>query len=74
MTDRINGCTVIFDREIRIDDAEYLLNAIRMIKGVKIVQPVINNSSDHIIETKLIRELEEYLVWAAQNFAKYRNQ
>lgn len=39
MTDRYKGCTVVFDHEIREDDAEHLLNAIRMIKGVKAVEP-----------------------------------
>jgi hypothetical protein len=34
MTDRYNSLTVVLDRDIREDDAEHILNAIRMIKGV----------------------------------------
>lgn len=34
MTDRYNSLTVILDREIREDDAQQLMNAIRCLKGV----------------------------------------
>lgn len=34
MTDRLTGCRVVFDQDIREDDAEHILNAIRMIRGV----------------------------------------
>jgi len=34
MTDRINGVYVAFDSEVRIDDAEHMINAIQMVKGV----------------------------------------
>ena len=39
MTDRMNGVTVTFDRDIREDDAEILIQAISMIKGVIHVEP-----------------------------------
>ena len=34
MTDRYNALIVALDRDIREDDAEFIINAIRMIKGV----------------------------------------
>ena len=46
MTDRLKGCTVVFDRDIRVDDAEHLLDAIRMLRGVIDVTPEIKVLSD----------------------------
>ncbi|MCP9947236.1 hypothetical protein [Actinomadura madurae] len=40
MTERHSGYLVALDHDIREDDAEAILNAIRMIKGVQSVQPV----------------------------------
>ena len=34
MTDRIKGLTVLLEPDKRDDDTEYIINAIRMIKGV----------------------------------------
>ncbi len=34
MTDRIKGVYVAFDQDYRVDDAEDILTAIRMVKGV----------------------------------------
>jgi hypothetical protein len=39
MTDRLKGCTVVFEHDTRDDDAEGILNAIRMVKGVLSVAP-----------------------------------
>lgn len=44
MSDRINTITVVLEKEYRDDDCEYILNAIRMIKGVLSATP---NISDH---------------------------
>ena len=66
MTDRLKGCTVVFDRDIRVDDAEHLLDAIRMLRGVIDVTPEIKVLSDfhaqiraHIdIQRRLFKVLE----------------
>jgi len=55
MTDRLKGVTVIFKKDIREDDAEVLISAIQMIKGVKKVVPSIN-STDDIINRARVRE------------------
>jgi hypothetical protein len=39
MTDRIRSATVVFDHDIRIDDAEAILDALRMVRGVASVHP-----------------------------------
>jgi len=68
MTDRINGVFVTLDKDIRIDDAEHLLNAIRMVKGVADVSPNISDPNVHVarvtakieITNKLFEVLREY--------------
>ena len=57
MTDTLKGCTVAFDRDIREDDAEYILNAMRMIKGVMCVTPSKTTSQDWIAAERVRREL-----------------
>ena len=47
MTDRVKGCTVVFDKDYRDDDIEDILNAIKMIKGVIKVEPCIR-TSEHL--------------------------
>jgi len=39
MTDRLKGCTVVFEKDIRDDDAAEILSAIKMVKGVLSVTP-----------------------------------
>ena len=41
MTDRHAGYVVVLDRDIREDDAEATLNALRMVRGVIRVEPVV---------------------------------
>lgn len=45
MTDRHAGYIVVLEKPIREDDAESVLNAIRMTKGVISVKPIVNNVS-----------------------------
>lgn len=46
MTDRLKGCTVTFDDDFRDDDAEAILGAIRLIRGVADVRPVLSEGVD----------------------------
>lgn len=41
MTDRLIGCAVVFERDIREDDAESILAALRHIRGVRTVVPTV---------------------------------
>jgi len=69
MTDRVKGFTVTLAEDVRIDDIEATMDAIRMIKGVVDVQPCITDSNDHInrmqilsrVRTKFIKFLNEEL-------------
>jgi hypothetical protein len=61
MTDRLNGVTVIFNRDIRDDDAGPVIKAIKMIKGVATVKPVIVDSSAFNASWRAKQELIEKL-------------
>jgi len=57
MTDRLKGLTVAFDRDIREDDAEAIVSAIKMIKGVLDVQPSYATSEDWMNRCRIRDEL-----------------
>lgn len=59
MTQRLKGVTVTFDRDIREDDAEALLTAIRMIKGVADVSPIEATSDDWMARQRVRQEIAE---------------
>lgn len=59
MTERVKGFTVTLDKDIRVDDIEYVINAIKMIKHVSNVEPVISSPDDHIIENRVRAELRD---------------
>ncbi len=48
MTDRINALTVVLENDIRTDDADLLVNAISMIKGVISVEKNVSDSESYI--------------------------
>ena len=64
MTDRLKGVTVTFERDIRDDDSEYIINAIKMIKGVLDVTPSIVAHDDYMNRVRIQREIEEK-IWKA---------
>ena len=61
MTDRVNGFRVILGKDIRVDDAEHLKNAILMLKGVLSVQDVINMPADDVAYYKARFDLRNKL-------------
>jgi hypothetical protein len=61
MTKRLKGCTVVFDGDFREDDAEALLAAIRMIKGVVRVEPTESAFNDFEVRTRVVLELHKKL-------------
>jgi hypothetical protein len=63
MTDRIIAYTVTLIREIRDDDAEAITNAIRMIKGVANVVPVVSDPNTYWAKDTARLELGKQL-WA----------
>ncbi len=59
MTQRLKGLTVAFEQDIREDDAEALINAIRMIRGVASVTPIEADSGDWINRQRVRHEIAE---------------
>jgi len=59
MTDRLKGATVVFTADIRDDDAESILNAIRMIKGVLAVTGVLSDSDDWMNRRRIQAEMRQ---------------
>lgn len=64
MTDRINAITVVLDKDVRIDDAEGLLTAIRQLRGVLSAEPHVSDVRDHMAQERARNELREKL-WDA---------
>lgn len=55
MTDRHSGYVVILTDDVREDDAEPTLNALRMVKGVLSVEPIIASLAGEIITEQRVR-------------------
>ena len=47
MTDRHSGYIVVLEKDIREDDAERTIEALKQIKGVIGVTPIVANSESH---------------------------
>lgn len=52
MTDRHAAYIVTLNHDIREDDAEAILNALRMVKHVLSVEPVVADYSQHVAEQR----------------------
>ena len=61
MTTRLKGVTVAFGEDIREDDAEWIINAIKMIKGVYGVEPIEQDSKDFINRMQIRKDLKDKL-------------
>jgi hypothetical protein len=61
MTDRLKGVIVTFKEDIREDDAEAVLTAIKMVKGVLSVKPLVSDWEQHIAEERVRQELHKKL-------------
>ena len=61
MTDRFNALTVVLEKNMRDDDAEALIAAIRQLRGVIQVAGNIASPSDYMAEERAKRELGEKL-------------
>ena len=58
MTDRVKGCIVTFNRDIRVDDVECIVEAIKMIKGVSSVNLSVTNIDDHMNRHRVMSEVK----------------
>ena len=57
MTDRLKGCVVAFESDIRDDDAEPILEAIKMLRGVAGVTFNITDPDDWINRQQVKTEI-----------------
>jgi hypothetical protein len=57
MTDRIKGFTVTLENDIRIDDVEEIMRAIRMIRGIANIEPSVSTSDDQMNRQRIKYEL-----------------
>lgn len=57
MTDRLKGLTVAFESDIRDDDAQCIIDAILMIKGVSGVTTSLSSSEDYMNRQQVRREV-----------------
>jgi hypothetical protein len=62
VTDRHAGYVVVLDHDIREDDAETILSAIRMVKGVQDVVPIVSDFAVHIAESRARTEYAQVLM------------
>lgn len=57
MTTRLKGLVVTFDKDYREDDAQKIIDAIQMLKGVLKVEPVEKNINDYMIREQVKMEM-----------------
>lgn len=57
MSDHINAFIVVLDHDIRDENAELLINAIKQLRGVLEVQPHVADSTDVIATMRVKSEL-----------------
>lgn len=63
MTDRIKGFVVVFDADIRDDDAEKIADAILLFPHVATVEASVWNNEDLMNRSRIRKEIEQKL-WA----------
>lgn len=62
MTNRLKGCTVVFDADIREDDAESILQAIAHVVHVGQVIPSVTTTDDHLARARVRLDFAEEFV------------
>ena len=61
MTDRYNSFTVVLDHNIREDDAQSLMDAIRHFTNVISVEGNVSDINDYVAETRVRYEIRQKL-------------
>ena len=62
MSDRVHSITVVLEKDIRSDDAEWVINAIKMIRGVLSVTPSVSSIETHMAEERARHALGQQLI------------
>ncbi len=61
MTDRLNGLTVVFEENMRDDDADAIISAIGQLRGVLKVVPEVADHDSYVSDTRARYSLLEAL-------------
>ena len=61
MADRFNVLTVVLEKDTREDDAQCLIDAIKMLRGVLSVKGNVSKHTDYMAEERVRRKLGEKL-------------
>lgn len=61
MTDRVYALTVTLEKDTRTDDVEFIVNAIRAIRGVLDVTQMVADPGTYMAEMRAKRELADKL-------------
>ncbi len=67
MTDRINALTVVLAEDMRDDDCEYVINAIRMIRHVLAVEPHVTDHNSYVAEMRVRAEWRKRMLDALED-------
>ena len=70
MTDHHSGYIVTLATDIREGDAEAIINALRMVKGVLSVKPLVDDHCQHIANERAYREWGDMLYRIASQASK----
>lgn len=62
MTDRIHSITLVLEADLREDDAQSLLAAVRMLKGVISAAGNVSNITDYIAQARVRLEYGQQLL------------
>lgn len=62
MTDRAHSLTVVLQRDMRLDDIEDTMNAIRCLRNVAEVSPIVADVVSHMATIRAKQELFEQLL------------
>jgi hypothetical protein len=59
MTDRLHALMVVLDSDLRIDDADELMTAIRQFRGVLAVEPLVVGPEIHAARVRIRMEFSK---------------
>lgn len=61
MTDRIHGLIVSLERDLRTDDCETIIQAIKSLRFVSDVKPLVVEPGDYLARDRVMAELRQKL-------------
>jgi hypothetical protein len=61
MTAKFNSLTIVLESDVREDDAQTLINAILMLKGVLSVEGNVSSVADYVAESRVKSEVRNRL-------------